>query len=173
MPRVALDVLPGGAPPEPDLRELYVKYGGAVFGRCRLLLKDTPAAEDAMQDVFVRALGHWSEFRAQASRATWLMTIATHHCLNLLRKRSASGRAHSEFMLTRRAAQDGSPRLEARELVSWALSQCNSEIQAVVVHYYVDEMTLEEVAAVVGRSVPTIRKRLAEFSVAVGQELQP
>jgi len=30
-----------------------------------------------------------------------------------------------------------------------------------VIHYYVDEMTLEEVAAAIGRSIPTVRKRLS------------
>ena len=30
-----------------------------------------------------------------------------------------------------------------------------------MIHYFVDEMTLDEVAAAIGRSIPTVRKRLA------------
>jgi RNA polymerase sigma-70 factor (ECF subfamily) len=35
------------------------------------------------------------------------------------------------------------------------------ETQQAVIHYFVDEMTLEEVAAAIGRSIPTVRKRLS------------
>ena len=38
------------------LRELYSTHGGSVYGRCRYLLKDATKAEDAMQEVFARAL---------------------------------------------------------------------------------------------------------------------
>jgi hypothetical protein len=67
------------------LQELYTRYGGSVYGRCRYLLRDPMKAEDAMQDVFAKALTGMPGFRAEASPLTWLMTIATHHCLNLLR----------------------------------------------------------------------------------------
>jgi DNA-directed RNA polymerase specialized sigma24 family protein len=50
-----LVVLAGGRSdadqPHTPVRELYSRYGGAVYGRCRYLLKDPTAAEDAMQDV--------------------------------------------------------------------------------------------------------------------------
>jgi RNA polymerase sigma-70 factor (ECF subfamily) len=41
------------------LRELYTSYGGSVYGRCQYLLRDRAKAEDAMQDVFAKALSHW------------------------------------------------------------------------------------------------------------------
>ena len=44
------------------------------------------------------------------------------------------------------------------------LSRCDLETQTAAVHYYVDEMTLEEIAGLLGRSVPTIRKRLEKFT---------
>jgi RNA polymerase sigma factor (sigma-70 family) len=74
------------------MRELYTKYGGSVMGRCRYLLKDATKAEDAMHDVFARALTHGDDFRAEASPLTWLMKIATNHCLNQLRSERAGWR---------------------------------------------------------------------------------
>jgi RNA polymerase sigma-70 factor (ECF subfamily) len=46
------------------------------------------------------------------------------------------------------------------------------ETQAAVVHYHLDEMTLQEVATLLGRSVPTIRKRLEAFARASGEEVR-
>ena len=72
------------------MRELYAKYGGSVMGRCRYLLKDATKAEDAMHDVFARALTHGDDFRAEASPLTWLMKIATNHYLNQLHSKQTN-----------------------------------------------------------------------------------
>src|SRR5215471_7198693 len=66
-----LQVIDGGRPADSRaaLRELYTQYGGTVYGRCQYLLGDRTKAEDAMQDVFAKALGHWHEFRNDADLA--------------------------------------------------------------------------------------------------------
>jgi RNA polymerase sigma-70 factor (ECF subfamily) len=162
------------------LRELYGKYGGSVYGRCVYLLKDKAKAEDAMQDVFAKALINMSGFRAESSPLTWLTKIATNHCLNLLRADRAAWHQTfeaEELARVARAQHDGpasGPRLfEDREAVRKLLEGVDTETQAAAIHYYVDEMTLEEVAAVLGRSVPTVRKRLETFAARGGVEHLP
>jgi RNA polymerase sigma-70 factor, ECF subfamily len=167
MAKPVLEVLPGGGSAESRaaLRDLYSQYGGSVFGRCSYLLKDRSKAEDAMQDVFAKALAHLGEFRSEASPLTWLMKIATHHCLNLLRAERAPWHQSFRRQEESRGEAHGGPQLfEDREAVRQLLGRCDLETQAAAVHYYVDEMTLEEVAALLGRSVPTIRKRLESFA---------
>jgi RNA polymerase sigma factor (sigma-70 family) len=165
----------GNAEPDPRaaLRELYVRYGAAVHGRCRYLLRNDTKAEDAMQDVFARALEHHGGFRAEASPLTWLLKIATHHCLNLLRSERAGWRRRFERDQRARSGQaaEGPQALEHRDLVLKLLARFDLETQAAAIHYHVDEMTLEEVAALLGRSVPTVRKRLEAFAAACGEEL--
>jgi RNA polymerase sigma-70 factor (ECF subfamily) len=170
-----LHVIEGGkgADPRATLRDLYGKYGGAVFGRCLYLLKDRTKSEDAMQDVFAKALTHLPEFRRQASPLTWLMKISTHHCLNLLRSERANWLKVFERQEQSRGEGHGGPQVfELRDSVRKALSKLDEETQAAAIHYHVDEMTLEEVAALLGRSVPTIRKRLEHFAQVSGQELR-
>ena len=176
-----LRVVEGGASALPGLRELYQKYGGSVYGRCVYLLRDRSKAEDAMQDVFAKALQHSEGFRAEASPLTWLMKITTHHCLNTLRSERAGWR--QRFVRHEQQREEatvegpggGGPQLfELRDEVRKLLARCDLETQAVAIHYHVDEMTLEEVAALLGRSVPTIRKRLQEFARLGGpRELVP
>jgi RNA polymerase sigma-70 factor (ECF subfamily) len=154
-----------------ELRELYEKYGASVFGRCAYVLRDRSKAEDAMQDVFAKALTHYASFRAEASPLTWLFKIATHHCLNLLRAERAGWHARFEREARAFSETGGGPQvLEMRDLVAKMLALVDQETQAVAIHYHVDEMTLEEVAALLGRSVPTVRKRLQEFAAACGKE---
>lgn len=170
--RHALQVIDGGKlTGRAWLQSLYVKYGSAVHGRCRYLLKDSAQAEDAMQDVFARALVNEASFRAEASPLTWLMKIATHHCLNVIR--SAGAAWHDEYatmQVVRGEGHGGTTSLEARDLVRKSLAKFDVETQQAVVHYWVDDLTLEEVAALLDRSVPTIRKRLRTFAEATGAE---
>lgn len=157
-----------------QLRDLYQRYGASVFGRCSYILKDRSKAEDAMQDVFAKAITHYAGFRSEASPLTWLIKIATHHCLNILRADRAAWHQRLERETRARNASDPGPQVfEMRELVAKMLSLVDQETQAVAIHYHVDEMTLEEVAAVLGRSVPTVRKRLGEFAAACGKEFSP
>jgi len=158
-----LELVSGGKPADSRaaLRELYTQYGGTVYGRCQYLLGDRTKAEDAMQDVFAKALGHWNEFRNESSPVTWLVRIATHHCLNLLRAERAPW--HQRFERETRARGEGhggAQLFEDREAARKLLAKLDLETQQAVIHYYVDEMTLEEVAAAIGRSIPTVRKRL-------------
>ncbi|WP_309893318.1 sigma-70 family RNA polymerase sigma factor [Archangium sp.] len=155
------------------LRELYSTHGGSVYGRCRYLLKDPTKAEDAMQEVFARALTSSDELRAESSPLGWLMKIATHHCLNQLRAERAPWRRWFERdEAARPEGTGGEQAMETRELVRALLSRVDVETQAAVVHYWVDGMTLEEVAAMLGRSVPTVRKRLERFAALTNEELK-
>lgn len=146
------------------LADLYARHAAAVLGRCRYLLRDDEAAKDATQEVFARALRSLPEFQGAASPATWLMRIATHHCLNELRAARASWREE-----LRRAA---GPRSEAgveadkRELLRALLGAADPEEQEMAVLYFVDEMTQAEIAEATGRSLPTVRKRLRGFLAA-------
>ena len=124
-----------------------------------------------MQDVFAKALEHYAGFRAEASPLTWLTKIATHHCLNLIRAERAGWRGRFEREERAKVTTTEGPQaLEMRDLVQKMLARFDVETQAAAIHYHVDEMTLEEVAALLGRSVPTVRKRLQEFADACGKE---
>jgi RNA polymerase sigma-70 factor (ECF subfamily) len=152
------------------LHELYEKHAAAVYARCRYLLRDDGDARDALQDVFVKALRALPEFRAAASPSTWVLRIATHHCLNLHRERRAKWREQLKALQADRRHETEPP--ERRELVRVLLSAAPEEAQEVAVLYYVDELTQAEIAQELSRSLPTVRKRLREFLSCARMALQ-
>lgn len=174
MPRFA--VIPGGqalaprlGPSDPSrerglLADLYARHAAAVFGRCRWLLRDEEEAKDATQEVFAKALRAFGEFREAASPTTWLLRIATHHCLNELRAGRARWREEAGRLAELRRDEGVEP--ERRELVRALLGRADPEEQEIAVMYYVDELTQVEIAAATGRSLPTVRKRLRAFLAA-------
>jgi RNA polymerase sigma factor (sigma-70 family) len=152
------------------LAELYEKHAAAVYGRCRYLLRNDAEARDAVQDVFVKVLQSLPEFRSQASPSTWTLRIATHHCLNALRAGRAKWREEMAQL-----AKDRKPSFEPpdrRELVRALLSSAPREAQEVAVLYFVDELSQAEIGEALGRSLPTVRKRLREFLSSAREALR-
>ena len=146
------------------LADLYARHAAAVLGRCRYLLKSDEAARDATQEVFARALRSLPEFQGTASPATWLMRIATHHCLNELRAARAGWR--EELRRAGEARSHAGVEADKRELLRALLGAAQPEEQEMAVLYFVDEMTQAEIAEATGRSLPTVRKRLRGFLAA-------
>ncbi len=143
------------------LAELYERHAAAVYGRCRYLLRDDAEARDALQDVFVKVLHALPQFRAAASPSTWILRIATHHCLNLMRTRKALWLDQLKALQAERRQETEPP--DRRELVRVLLAAAPAEAQEVAVLYFVDELTQGEIGQELGRSLPTVRKRLREF----------
>ncbi|MDY0063052.1 MAG: sigma-70 family RNA polymerase sigma factor [Myxococcota bacterium] len=150
---------------EARLRSLYEQYGYQVHARCRYLLQDDDEAADAVQEVFLRAEQSFASYAGRSGLARWLDRIALHHCLNRLRaQRVRRGRGVvGATLLDAEEAGQQRPQVEVRELVRSLLDRFDVETQTLAVLYFVDELSQEEVAAEVGLSVPTVRKRLRGF----------
>src|SRR5262245_12099271 len=67
--------------------ELYRSYGGIIYARCRKLLGDDSAAEDAAQETFIRVFRHLDRAPDERAALAWIYRIATNYCLNEIRDR--------------------------------------------------------------------------------------
>ena len=154
---------------------LYDTYGAQIFRRCRRILGDDEAAMDAMQDVFVKALKAGDSFRGEASPLTWLYTVSTHLCLNRLRDQKGRYEKIKSARLGMSSEGLGDPAhlsggrlpgaaaMERQALLRPLLMNLDEERRRIVLYFYFDGMTHEEIAKMMGLSRPTIRKRLASF----------
>jgi len=55
---------------------------------CLVLLGNEHEADDAAQDVFLKAFKGLEDFRGDSAFGTWILKVAHHHCLDLLRMRT-------------------------------------------------------------------------------------
>ncbi|HET8538567.1 MAG TPA: sigma-70 family RNA polymerase sigma factor [Anaeromyxobacter sp.] len=141
--------------------ELYALYGPAVYRRCLRLLRDEEAARDATQDVFVKAVTHMDRLEDRENAMGWLYTVATRHCLNVLRDRKRHGERTPVDDLELAAPASASPadRVLARSL----LAQFDVGTQEVALGVLVDGMEQEELASALGISRKTVQRRLERF----------
>ena len=110
----------------------------------------------------VHVVKNLTDIAKRVSPHTLRHSFATHHCLNVMRAERAPWHKRFERETRARGEGHGGPQLfEDREAAQKLLAKLDLETQQAAIHYFVDEMTLEEVAAAIGRSIPTVRKRLA------------
>jgi RNA polymerase sigma-70 factor, ECF subfamily len=73
---------------ETALFELIMRrYNQRLYRVARAILRDDSEAEDVMQDAYVRAYGHLSQFAGRSQFATWLTRIAIHEALARVQRR--------------------------------------------------------------------------------------
>lgn len=72
-------------PLEEALDVLFHRHGALVYRRALQLLGQPDAAEEAVQEVFIRAMRAGDRFDPRARPSTWLYRITTNYCLNQIR----------------------------------------------------------------------------------------
>ena len=145
-----------------DFEQLYTRFAPMVLRRCRALLRNEEEAVDAMQDVFVQVLKRKGTINA-SGLSSYLYTIATNVCLNLIRARRFHVTGGDDELLAAAASYDDSEeRHLARETAAWVFSEKLASSRVLAVFHWVDGMTLQETADAVGMSVSGVRKRLAK-----------
>jgi RNA polymerase sigma-70 factor (ECF subfamily) len=65
---------------------VYGEFSTRVFGLCRKMLGSHAAAEDATSEVFERAYDALGQYDRDRPFDRWILTIASRHCLNRLRR---------------------------------------------------------------------------------------
>jgi RNA polymerase sigma factor (sigma-70 family) len=149
---------------EDDLVRMYTDLGYVLHRRCLAYLGEPSAAQDAVQEIFVRAMAGASAFRGDCSSRTWLCRIADHLCIDLVRRRRRNpvgllehGRALEGMDAAVQALPSGQ---EAAVTVRQLFEGLGPDAKRLAVLYYLDELTQEEIASELGLSRRTVGKRL-------------
>lgn len=154
-------------PPKLDIAELYRRHGGLVLRRVRRFYTDEEA-NDVVHEVFLRAMDKLDTFRGDASPGTWLFRLTTHHCLNRLRDQKRRRELLAEqgdlgWWRPTAAAAEQERIVLTREL--WA--DLDEELALVGVYHYVDGMSQNEIAELIGVSRRTVGNRLEALETLV------
>ncbi|MCG8416545.1 MAG: RNA polymerase sigma factor [Proteobacteria bacterium] len=146
-----------------NVEEYFRLHAGLVYRRALILLGNASDAEDAVQDVFIRALANRGRFRAESRATTWLYRITTNYCLNQLRDSSR----RLELLRERYGEQDelpGAPDPDDRIALRRLLAEAQPDQAAAAVYVFVDGMTRPQAAQALGVSLRTVGNLLTRFT---------
>jgi RNA polymerase sigma-70 factor (ECF subfamily) len=157
------------APPV-TVEDLYTQFAPTIYARCRQILRDAAAAEDATQEIFVRIRDHLTRIEGPRQALGWLYRAATNHCLNELR----DGRTHAVLLASVPApvGADSEQRFQQRDLVARLIRDLPEELALIAWLYHVDELQQGEIAEICGVSRRTIIARLQRFAEQARHLLQ-
>ena len=143
--------------------ELYRKYGAIIFARCRRMLRDSTAAEDATQEVFLRALKHLASAPDEKAALPWLYRISTNYCLNKIRdeKRGAAALGAAKWD---EPVEDFEHAALHRDLAHRVMMRVPEGLRAPAILHYVDGLEQAQVARALGICRRTVINRLGRFT---------
>jgi len=132
-------------------------------------------ARDATQDAFLTVLRKLSSFRGEAAFTTWLHRVTVNACYDLLRKRQrAPLLERGEDDLPAREPPPAPDHADASSLsmdVQQALLQVPEDFRAVMILHDVHDLRQEEVAAIVGVPIGTVKSRLHRGRIALARAM--
>ncbi len=80
--------------------EIYDRYSGRIYNFAFRFLKNSEAAEDATQEVFVKMLKHANQFHGDAKLSTWLFSITANWCRDYLRKADNKNKESDDVLIS-------------------------------------------------------------------------
>lgn len=140
-------------------RERFVQAVGensrAMFRAARAVLDSDADAEDAVGEAVLRAWQSWDRLRARGAVRAWLLKIAVNCAYEQRRK---TGRVDCTDQLE---APAPFPNLDARCDLWTALTRLPRDQRAVVVLFYYEDMTEEQIASLLAVPRGTVKSRLS------------
>jgi RNA polymerase sigma factor (sigma-70 family) len=144
---------------------LLRRYRDRVMTLALRMLGTTDDAEEAAQDAFIRAFRSLHGFEHRARFSTWLYRITYNVCVSRLSRRRHEERsldADDGFdPVDEDAAGDADVEMEElRQALADAIARLRPEYAGVITLFYMHEQSHEEITAITGLPLGTVKNRL-------------
>lgn len=167
---------------------LTSRYEQRVYGLAMRMLRQEHDAEDVTQQTFLSVLENLDGFRGEASFSTWVLRIASHAALKIIRKRKGLNTVsweeatepsdnlnsipHPEFIADwRQSPEHLVERNEVRRLLDNALTRLDEKHRLVFLLRDVEGLSVKETAAALELSEANVKVRLLRARLQLREEL--
>lgn len=148
--------------------KLVEAYQGPVYNLAYRMLNNRGEAEEAAQEAFIRAYTRLDTYDPTRKFSTWILSITSNYCIDLIRKRRATLLSidhplppHPALMSDRADGPESQAVNSEREtLVQTLLATLPEDYRETVVLRYWYDLSYEEIAEVMDTTVSAIKSRL-------------
>lgn len=145
--------------------EVIEKYKKTVYRLAFSIMKNKADADDVFQEVFLRYIEKNRSFESEEHRKAWLIKVTVNCC-----KKIYNSAARKRTVSLYEAVEDGY--LHKTDDLLELLDKLEPKYRSVIHLYYYEDMTTEEIAAVLGRKPSTVRSRLARARQMLKERLE-
>ncbi|MGG4346313.1 RNA polymerase sigma factor [Paenibacillus lautus] len=141
-------------------------YQQQIFMYCWRLLNQRQDAEDAVQEIMVKAYQKLETYEPKTSFSSWLYKIAYHHCLNMLRRRRFF---HSIAPLLRtdkeqaESAEQEAQKYIIGESMERALRRLTPEERNLLILRVFEEKSFAEIGLILDKTKDSVKKRYSRL----------
>lgn len=136
---------------------------------------DEAAANDVSQQIFLKLMTAIGQFRGDSAFTTWLYRLVVNACIDEQRKRRRflpfGDSVPMSLIEDRRPQEKRFARLEVSESVQAAIKELTPKLRMPILLKYVEGLSYEEIAAVMGCSKGTVASRLNRGHQKLAQRL--
>ena len=164
------------------------RYEQRVYSLALRMLRQEQDAEDVTQQTFLSALENLGGFRAEASFSTWLLRIAAHAALKIIRKRKglntisleeategtndSDAVPHPEYIADwRQSPEELVHQHEIKRLLDEAFTQLDEKHRLVFLLRDVEGLSVRETAEALGLSEANTKVRLLRARLQLREQL--
>ncbi len=151
------------------MTDLMNHYGTDIKRFCTLQLRDASQAEDAAQDVFIKAWRALDAFRGDSSEKTWLLRIAANTCRDYQRT------GWCRFMdrsVTPEDMELGTAFTFPDDSLSQAIAALPALLRQAVSLRYFEELSIRDMAMVLCVSEATAKRRVRKANALLKRRLK-
>jgi RNA polymerase sigma-70 factor, ECF subfamily len=168
--------------------ELANRYEQRVYSLALRMLRQEQDAEDVTQQTFLSAMENLGRFRGEASFSTWLLRIASHAALKIIRKRKGLDTVsleeateetdhydtipHPEYIADwRQSPEELVRKNEVQRLLHDALAKLDEKHRLVFLLRDVEGLSVKEAAEALGLTEANTKVRLLRARLQLREEL--
>ncbi len=168
-------VLSGDQQAFADLVESYQQH---VYNLTYRMLNNVGEAEDAAQETFLRAYQHLDRYDPERSFKTWILSIASNHCIDRIRKRRMTLLSideplppHPELVSKTTGPEESLLMDERNALIQDLLEELPNDYRAAVILRYWYDMSYTEIAETLETTESAIKSRLFRARQTLAEKL--
>jgi RNA polymerase sigma-70 factor (ECF subfamily) len=157
-------------------RLLFETYKDRVFSIASYSFGgDQATASDVSQQIFLKLMTSIGQFRGESAFTTWFYRLVVNACKDEQRKRRKFLPFGASVPMSpreeRRPQENHYAKLEITESVRAAISELKPKLRMPILLKYVEGLSYEEIAGVLGCSKGTVASRLNRGHQALGRRL--
>lgn len=147
-----------------EFRKMVEKYQNTIYRLCRSYLSNHEEAEDATQDIFLRAYKSLHKFNLEKRFINWLYTIAMNN-LKTRYSRILRFKEKKELLQQQPTPASETPETlieqkESMEEIRHIVRLLPANLKEIVILYYYEEMSVNQMSDVLGISRENVKSRL-------------
>jgi RNA polymerase sigma-70 factor (ECF subfamily) len=155
---------------------LVMAYQTPVYNLAYRMLGNAGEAEEAAQETFLRAYTHLRSYDPQRPFRSWLLSIASHYCIDRLRRRRITWLSFEDEVAAPERLAGNSPtpeavvsRREGEENIRQLLMALSSTDRAAITLRYWYDYSYDEIAEALDLTVSAVKSRLHRARRALGE----